>query len=676
MLKQKLLFELSKKGLINYKLLAGNEALKCYPEMLVELLHASEKKFDHILTTKKSNLNFTNVVGNYLDMDSALNVLYGFIESLNATNNSPQTRKIIEDFQPKIVDYCNKITLSPAYYRLLKSLKSKKLNADQKRSVQLIMKDMEMAGVHVNAQKRKELEKINKELSRLGEKFENNVIDSRKEFFHEFKTADRVKDMSASDLKQSEEEAKRRKSKAKYVFTLSPPSLTSILKYCSDRKVRQLFYKKNFTIASSGPHDNRALILDILKLRQRKAALLGYKNYAKYIFRERMAKNPLKIEKIYEDIYKKASRKANIELQKLKDFAGQKKLEDWDISYYSEKLKQHQFGIDQKELKKFFPLEKVRGGLFEITAKLFGLTFEKLNQAGYSEDIETFKVLKGGKLLAYYVADFYAHPSKRGGAWCNHLRRGGLGKNKEAIIPIVINVMNFPKGTKEHQSLLSHRDVETLFHEFGHALHLIFSSHSYFNLSGFQTEWDFVEFPSQLLENWCWEEKSINLFARHYQTGRMLPKDKLKKLQASKTFMSGWMVVRQLEFAFLDLKLHTQNVPGSVTVLDKKCQQIVQKYNALKKFPGYKMYTSFDHIFAGGYAAGYYSYIWSEMLEADLFEYIKKQGILNSRTGSRYANEILAPGAKKSGMELFRDFMGRGVRAQAFMRKHALEKNE
>lgn len=668
---KKILQELNNTALINYRLLRDKKNLTLYPEILIKLLFEAEKKFQAILHLPKKKQNFQNSIGAYFDKDRELSILYGFIQSINSTDSTPETRKIIQDFQPEFISYVYKTTLNKKYYQQLKYIDKNSKNNTEKRSIKLLLKGMEIAGISLPAEKRKQLEKINKKLGILSEKFENNVIDSRKDFYHEFKNDQFLKEMPKNTLQQAKITAEKKKSKAKYVFNLSPPSLIAILKYCSSQEIRKLFYQKNFTIASEGKYDNRPVILEILNLRHKKAELLGHRNYINYTLQQRMAKNMKEIQFILHKIHKKAYKKAQNELYELQKFSQLKTLEEWDISYYSEKLRQKKYNITEEELKEYFPLKRVTEGLFEITEKLFGLTFKKLKVKSYNREVESFEIYKNKELISYYIIDFFTRSTKKGGAWCNNFRTGKLN-NKKFITPIVINVMNFAKGIKKNDALLSHRDVETFFHEFGHALHIVLSSKNHENLQGFDTEWDFVEFPSQLLENWCWEKESLDLFTQHFHNKKPLPEKIIKKLQKSKTFMSGYKVMRQIEFAFLDIFLHFKKPPTSIQKLDDICQNIVKKYSVINKIPEYKMYASFSHIFAGGYAAGYYSYIWAEILEADCFAAIKRKGIFKKQVSSEFCKKILIPGARKNGMNLFKDFMKRKPKPDAFIKKHHL----
>lgn len=516
------------------------------------------------------------------------------------------------------------------------------------------------------------MEKINVQLSELGEKFEQNTIDSRADFYYDIDDEKVLEDMPESDKQMALQEAKAKKSKSKYRFTLAQPSYIAIIRYCKDAKIREKFYKANHQIASTGKWDNRPIALKILKLREEKAKLLGFKNYTEYVLQERMAPSSQAIEKLLNEVGKRAKSASKRNIEALKSYSGQKAINDWDLSYYSEKLKKEKYSVDDKLLRPYFPLDQVINGFFGLMKLLFGIEVKQKKKKSYHPEVRVYEVYDQGKLISYYLLDPFARPEKRGGAWANDLRTGWVDSEGKKMIPIVINVCNFAKGIGKQPPLLTHRDVETLFHEFGHAIHLMLSSQNLTNLNGFHTEWDFVEMPSQILENWCWEEKSLNQFAKHFETGKPIPAKWIKKLKASQSFMSGLFLSRQNEFGFLDLLLHSQKAPKTVSDLDKRAYKIANQHSALPKFKGHKMYASFGHIFAGGYAAGYYSYVWAEVLEADIFAAIKKQGAMSSKVGRKYAHKILRQGTKKPASQLVEDFLGRKPNTKAFFRKHGV----
>ncbi len=658
---------------IDYHQLKSDDALKQSPELLDELLTEAETKFDQLLEMPDETLSFESFMDPFFENDEDLNNLFKAVDSFNSTDSSELTRSIIADFQPRLVAYYNKVNLNPALYQKLTSIEKQELTEDQKRSIELVIRDMKVAGVHLSEEKREELKTINQELSELSEKFSNNVIDSKAEFFYEIQDENILSEMPAEDMEAAKQEAQKRDSKAPFVFTLSPPSYTAIMRYCTDEKVREIFFKANNQVARSGDKDNRPIALKILELRQKKAELMSFENFAEYILQERMAPNTEKVLETLKTVAEKAGQAAQENIQELKQFAQKETFGEWDLAYYSEKLKKEQFEVDDKTLKPYFSFEKVLEGLFGLVKKLFEIDMRPADVTPYAEGARAYEVFHQGRLIAYYFLDPFARPSKRPGAWANDIRSGYRNSNGTHRLPIVINECNFPSPTPDKPSLLTHRDVETIFHEFGHAIHVMLSSHNLANLNGFHTEWDFVEAPSQILENWCWEYDVLSLFAKHYETGELIPKETVEKLKASKNFMSGLFLTRQNEFGFLDYLLHTEPLPKTIEELDERCYQITDQYSTLKKFEGYSMYTAFSHIFAGGYSAGYYSYVWAEILEADLFEKAKELGVLNPEFGKNYVNKILAPGAKKPPIELFRAFTGREPNINSLFKKHGIE---
>ncbi len=668
-----LLTALSNPGLIDYALLAQAESLKDIPDLLDSLLKEAHASFDSLLAPAEKEAGFSELMEPFLTQDQTLNTLFKAVESLNSTDTSEATRKIVMDFQPKLVDYGNKVSLSRPFYDRLKALEAQELTPAERRSLELVLRDMEMAGVHASQEKRERLQEINAELSELAERFSLNVTDSRADFCKEIDDEAILAEMPESDLQAAQEEAKRRDLKSKYAFTLSPPSATAILRYCSSRELREEFHKANSTLATRDPWDNRPVALRILRLRQEKAQLLGFPSYAHHILQERMAPSPQKVEALLEEIGERAKPAAQANVAELQAYSGLSELKEWDLSYYAEKLKKERFSIEDKQLRPYFPLEETLGGLFALAKTLFGVEMRLLEAKAHHPEAKAYEVLRNGERIAYYLLDPFARPEKRGGAWANDLRPGYALSDGTRVLPIVINVCNFSKGSASQPPLLTHRDVETIFHEFGHALHVMLSSAQLPNLNGFRTEWDFVELPSQILENWCWEKESLDLFAKHFETGEGLPTEWIEKLRQSKTFLSGLFLARQNEFGCLDWMLHSQPLPQSEEELDQICLEIANRFGALPKFPDYRMYASFSHIFAGGYAAGYYSYAWAELLEADVFNALKSMGAMSPQAGHRYAEGILCPGASKPASLLFRDFMSREPDPKAFFRKHGLE---
>lgn len=659
---------------LDYSFLSRGKNVEKISSTLDQFLEEAADDFAELLTVKE--VNFENVVERFLNLDELMGRLFGWIHHLNSVANNEVTRKIISEFQPKYVAFNTQLSLSRDFYDLLCKVDQQSLDDQQMRSWELIKKGMEMAGVHLEAEKKTELEKLNLQLAELSEQFSNNVIDSRQKFHYCFKNLDSLADMPEQDLAMAAHEAEHCGEEG-WVFTLSPPSLLAVMKYCSDQDVREKFYQEAMQIATKGEQDNRSLVAEILKLRRAKAELMGHADFPTYVLQDRMADNVDQIVSTIEEFKVKARKKGEKDIQELADFAGVDRINPWDIAFNARKLKEQKFAIDERELKKFFPLSAVLAGMFAIVGNLYDLEFQEMEMASYHDEVRTFEVWKNGKKIAYFLIDLFARKEKRPGAWCNTLRSArrltaaeGGGKQ----LPIVINVSNFGKAKDGQETLLTHGEVVTMFHEFGHGIHMILGRGEYNNLGSMSVEWDFVEFPSQLLENWCWEKESLAIFAAHVETGENLSDEMLNALKATRTFMSGYHVARQNEFALLDLKIHAESKDWTVAELDQWTLAHSREV-ALVELPDYyRMYASFSHIFSGGYAAGYYSYLWAEILEADVFEVFKEQGLLSAEVGQHFAEKILARGATKPGMAMFCDFMGRKPKTDALLKKLGLEK--
>lgn len=670
-------------GMVNFDKIPQENVQAELAGALESFLNEAKADFKELLATAKNNANYTTIVLRYLTSGRSLSILYSFVDTLNSVSATEMTRALVEKFEPMVVAFGNEVLLSSDFYKLLTVVYTQKLSTLEKRSIELLMRDMRHAGVLLNEAKRKKISALNNELSSLAQKFENNVIDSRKQFSYHFADDTAFGLMPESDRAEAREQAAKIK-KDGYVFTLLPPQYSAIMKYCTTRAVRELFYNETNQVAAHGKFDNRPLVLKILSLRHQKAALLGHASFADYALEERMAKKPKAVFPLLDGVYKKAKKQAKAEVRNLEKFARNYKeapllvgsgMQEWDIAFYSDRYKRVHLAFDDAKLRDYFELTAVVEGLFAVSQRLYGLNFKEIKEGIYADGVRVFEVYKNGELLSYYIADFYARPSKRGGAWCNMLREGfiaGTGSERKHAVPIMINVMNFPKPTKEHPALLMHRDVETLFHEFGHAVHAMLSSTQLPNLNGFHVEWDFVEFPSQIFENWTWETSVLNLFARHYKTKKLLPKKDLASLWKLKTFFGGYHVVRQNEFGYLDMKLHSQKAPASVKALDALCEKLVSSRAVLPKPKNYHMYASFGHIFAGGYSAGYYSYLWAEILEADCYELLRKKGVLKKSTGALFAKHILAPGTREPGDKLFKGLMKRKAKIQPLLKKYGI----
>jgi peptidyl-dipeptidase Dcp len=556
-------------------------------------------------------------------------------------------------------------------YQLLLKIRNgkKRLSKAQDRSLYLMIRGMEVGGVHLPEAKKKRLQAINTQLDALTHTYAEHMTKSRDAFWHHCTDEKSFPDMPEDEKRHAAEEAKKRKLKG-YVFTLQQASYSSIVRHCTDRTIREMFFMADKQVATKAPYDNRPIILKILRLRQEKAKILGYKNFAEYMIDDRMAGNPeraMKFLKTYVQLCKKAARK---EMTTLQRFAGLKDLQLWDISFYSYRLRKEKLSLSDEELRPYFQLENVLQGMWDTAEALFGVQLKKRNTK--SPDLLSYDVLRHGEHLGIFHMDLFARSGKLAGAWSDCIGDPLLLPKKKRLQPIVVNTLNIGGSPDHRPVLLKHSDVTILWHEFGHALHGFLTEVPYRNLHSGHAEWDFIEVPSQLMENWTWEEEALQRYAHHARTKKPIPKDLLKRLRQNKTFMQGFADLTQSAYGLMDLLLHTKAPPKSVKELDALCQANWRKYLPLPIPKSYRQHASFYHLFGGGYAAGYYGYLWSEQLEADIFEIIKKRGMLNKKIGEKLRKEILSVGTLRKADESFKAFVGREPDPKALLRKKGL----
>ena len=454
------------------------------------------------------------------------------------------------------------------------------------------------------------------------------------------------------------------------MVTLQYPSYIPFMTYAENRELRKELAlangKKSF---NNNEFDNQNLIKDIIKLKQEKAHLLGYKNYAEYVLEERMAKSPDQVTSFLNELLEKARPYAEKEIEELRTLAkadGIEEMESYDHAFYAEKLRKQKFDIDDEELKPYFQLEKVQDAVFGLAKELFGLTFVETNDIQkYHEDVKTYEIFENGEFKALLYADYFPRKGKRAGAWMTSFKNQ-FRKNGENSRPHISVVCNFSKPTSDTPSLLTFQEVTTLFHEFGHALHGVLADTTYPNLSGTSVKWDFVELPSQFLENFCYEPEFLKTFAKHYQTGEVLPDEKIQKISDSKNFMEGYQTLRQLGFGLLDMAYHSNaDKVGDIKTFEVEETKATNLYPSN---PETAMSTSFSHIFQGGYSAGYYSYKWAEVLDADAFQYFKENGIFNPEIAAKY-KILLSSGGTKDPMELYKNFRGSEPKVESLLKR-------
>jgi oligopeptidase A len=572
-------------------------------------------------------------------------------------------------------------TLYKAYLQLSESEEFAKLSQAQQQSIRHAIRDFKLGGVALEGAEKERFAKIQQRLSELSTKFANNILDATQAWYKHFPNAEALQGLPESALAQAAQAAKQKNLEG-YVITLDFPSYYAVITYADNRALREEIYRAYVTRASAegkkadgssaAEWDNTELIAETLALRHELANLLGFKNFAEKSIAAKMAESTEQVLSFLDQLAKKSKPYAEKDYAELKAFArtrGCDDLQAWDSSYYSEKLRIAKYDISQETLRPYFPAEKVIAGMFAVVQRLFAIDIEQVFDFDtYHPDARFYRIKKNGEQVASFYLDMFARENKKGGAWMADCRVRRKTENAMQL-PVAFLTCNFTPPLPDKPSLLTHDEVTTLFHEFGHGLHHMLTEIDVAAVSGINgVAWDAVELPSQFMENWCWEANAIPLISGHYQTGEPLPEYLLEKMLAAKNFQSGLQMIRQLEFATFDFRLHAEYSPGN----PKTAQQVLKQVRADVSVvipPAFNRFeNSFSHIFAGGYAAGYYSYKWAEVLSADAFSRFEEEGIFNTETGKSFLTEILQKGGSKPPMELFKNFRGREPKIDALLR--------
>jgi len=612
-------------------------------------------------------------------LDTASSVFF----NLNSSETSEEMQQLAQELSPLLTAYSNDILMDDTLFARIKEAyeNSSKddLNVEQKMLRDKTYKSFVRNGANLQGEDKETLKKLNTKLSKLSLTFGENLLKASNAFEMWVEDEADLAGLPDGVKEASKMAAAAKGDDSKWLFTLEYPSYIPFMKYADKRELRQKLYLEFGSRAfQNDENNNEKNVQEIAKLRHEKANLLGYNTHADLILEERMAEKPEKVYHLLDELLLHAMPVAKEELNEIQTLSdrlnGPSPIERWDFAYYSEKLKNEKFAINDEKLKPYFQLEKVIDGAFLTAEKLYGITFEKLdNVQKYHEDVITYDVKdKDGKHISVFYADFFPRAGKRDGAWMTSFS----GQNKYDGIdtrPLVSIVCNFTKPTETKPSLLTFGEVTTLFHEFGHALHGMMANGYYESLSGTSVYWDFVELPSQLMENWCYEKECLDLFARHYETDEIIPIDLVQKIKDSANFLSGYQTVRQVGLGRLDMAWHNLGSVPSNTVYEFEA-------NAIKEtelFPPSETTTTscaFSHIFQGGYSAGYYSYKWAEVLEADTFEIFKEKGIYNQETAASFLDNILSKGGSEHPMELYKKFRGKEPSTKALLIKTGLIK--
>jgi peptidyl-dipeptidase dcp1 len=637
-----------------------------------ELITQSEKEIDTI-ANNPAEATFENTIEVLAYSGEQLDRVSSIFFNLNSAETNDEIQKIAQEVSPILTEFSSKISQNEKLFQRIKKVFDEKenldLNEEQKTLLNETYKGFVRNGALLNEEDKKKLEKIDIELSVKSLNFGQNVLAATNAYFKHITNKEDLAGIPEPILAQYAEEAKERGLEG-YAITLQYPSYIPAMTYADNRNLRQELALANGKKAfDGGEFNNQNLIKEIINLRQQKAELLGYKNFAEYVLEERMAESPKKVFDFLNQLLTAATPYAEKETAQLKELAkadGIDKMEAYDHAYYAEKLRKQKFDLNDEELKPFFPLEKVQDAVFDLAGKLFNLDFKEVTDIQkYHSEVRVYEVFENNNLKAVLYVDYFPRKGKRAGAWMTSFKNQWK-KDSTNSRPHISVVCNFSKPTADTPSLLTFQEVTTLFHEFGHALHGILADTQYPNLSGTSVKWDFVELPSQFLENYCYEPEFLKTFAKHYQTGEVLSDEKIKKINESKNFMEGYQTLRQLGFGLLDMAYHTQ--PEAVQDIKTFETEQTEKCSLYPVNVETAISPSFSHIFQGGYSAGYYSYKWAEVLDADAFQYFKENGIFNSEIARKYKT-LLSLGGTQAPMELYKTFRGSEPKVESLLKR-------
>lgn len=616
-------------------------------------------------------------------LNTRLSKMWSPISHLHSVADNEALREAYNACLPLLSAYSSELgqnkALCNAYKKLAASPEYETLSAAQRKTIDNELRDFHLSGVDLPPEQQVRVKDINARLSQLGTTFAENLLDATAKSWKKHITDENQLAGLPDSTKNLARQNAEKENLEGWLLTLDAPCYLPVTQYADDRALRQEIYTAFNTRASFAPWDNSELMPEILTLRKELAQILGFETYADYSLATKMAESPSQVLDFLHDLAARTKPVAQQEIEELKAFAveqhGISELEMWDVPYYSEKLRHHQYALSQEALRPYFPFPQVLSGFFQVLQRLYGLRIEKASSGVdvWHEDVEFYTIYdEQNAVRGHFYLDPYARNSKRGGAWMGH----GTERTRDTDglqLPVAYINCNFAPPSKEHPSLLTHRDVQTLFHEFGHGLHHMLTQIDFPSVAGISgVAWDAVELPSQLMENWCWEREALDLFARHYETGEPLPNDLFEKMQAAKNFQAGLFMLRQLEFALFDFRLHIE-FDANKTNIQTLLNQVREAVAVLQPPEFVRFQHTFQHIFAGGYAAGYYSYKWAEVLSADVFSKFEEHGIFDRDTGREFMQTVLEQGGSREPMELFVEFRGREPKIDALLRHCGLQ---
>ena len=637
----------------------------------------------------KENEHYTwdNLIQPLDDMDDRLGRIWSPVSHMNSVVNSDELRDAYNNCLPMLSEYSTEMGQNVELYEAYQSIKDspeyETLDLAQKKIIDNALRDFHLSGIDLPEEKKKRYREIRQQLSKLTSKYEENVLDATQAWSKHIEDEAQLAGLPESALAMAKQAAQARELEG-WLFTLDFPSYYSIISYADDRALREEMYQAYSTRASdqgpnAGKWDNTTIMEEILALRHEVAQLLGFANYAERSLATKMAEKPEQVLSFLHDLAKRSKPMAKQELAELTAYAKQEHgindLSAWDVPYYGEKLRHHTFDIKQEDLKPYFPETKVIPGMFEVVKRLYGITITQVdNVETWHDDVLFYEIRdQAGELRGQFYLDLYSRAKKRGGAWMDDCIGRKRNVDGSVQIPVAYLTCNLTQPVGDDPALFTHDEVTTLFHEFGHGLHHMLTQVDYIGVSGISgVAWDAVELPSQFMENWCWEREALEFIAGHYQTGDAIPDELFHKMYAAKNFQAGMQMVRQIEFSLFDFRMYFEYQPEVKSNKGERIQAILDEVRdevAVIKPPAYNRFQhGFSHIFAGGYAAGYYSYKWAEVLSADAFSLFEEKGIFDKATGQAFLHNVLEKGGTKEPMELFKAFRGREPRIDALLR--------
>ncbi len=645
---------------------ALDAAIKLAEQELEEIKSIKDPDFSTIEKLEGSGRQLELVAGVFFHFDSA--------------NNTKELQDISSEFKNKLTAHESNVSLDEKLFAQIKKVYDKKeklgLNSEQKLLLDDMYKSFVRNGALLDEGKKEKLRKLDEKRAEVQNKYSQNILGETNAFELYIDDVAELKGMPESAIHAAQEAAAENGHEGKWLITLHAPSFIPVLTYADNRNLREKLWRAFSTKCKSGIYDNQANVLEIVNLRNDRAKLLGYATHADYVLEERMAKSKQAVFSLLDEYSKKVKPLALKEFEELKDYVkrsgGPEDLKHWDIPYYAEKMKQEKFGFNSEELRPYFQFEKVRQGAFDVASKLYDIRFEKTGDYPlYHQEVETFDVIdnKNNETVGVLYTDYFPRKTKQGGAWMNDYVKQGINDAGGRTPPIIGNHGNFTKPTKEKPSLLTLDEVLTLFHEFGHGLHGLLSDTRYRSQAGTNVKWDFVELPSQIMENWVKEKEVLNMFAKHYETGETIPNELIEKTKKAENFRAATGFLRQIQLATLDMMWHTAN-PEDIESVEafeyKVCKDLY-----IMPPEGGLVSPSFSHIFDGGYSAGYYSYKWAEVLDADAFEAFKENGLFHPETAVKFRT-LLSKGGSHDPEELYISFRGRKPDPDALLRRKGL----